>query len=427
MLTKEHPEWRLPKMETNKIYHGNCVEKLKEIEANKVDLIYFDPPFFTQRKHSLTNKDNSKTYEFDDKYNSIEEYLKLVESVLQESKRVLKNTGSVFLHCDKTASHNIRVVMDKVLGRENFQSEIIWSYKRWSNAKKGLLNAHQIIFFYSKTKDFKFNTLYTDYSATTNLDQILQDRERNENGKSVYKKDENGNVILGKEKKGVPLSDVWEIPYLNPKAKERTGYPTQKPVLLLNQILNIVTNEDDLVVDPFCGSGTTCVSAKSLKRQFIGIDISKDAVELANSRLEAMVISESNLLNKGTNEYQEKTEKELAILQNINAFPVQRNSGIDGFLKDHFEGMPVPVKIQGEYETIEDAIEKLEKASYGKDYKMKVLIQTRETGISRLFGFESDVTIVKSLELQTKDLMKKNNEGITRVLQNGRLSASKTV
>ena len=414
-------------MEINKIYHGHCIEKLKEIEANKVDLIYFDPPFFTQRKHSLTNKDNSKTYEFDDKYNSIEEYLELVENVLAQSKRVLKNTGSVFLHCDKTASHNIRVVMDKVFGGENFQSEIIWSYKRWSNAKKGLLNAHQVIFFYSKTQDFKFNTLYTDYSATTNLDQILQDRERNENGKSVYKKDENGNVILGKEKKGVPLSDVWEIPYLNPKAKERTGYPTQKPVLLLNQILNIVTDEGDLVVDPFCGSGTTCVSAKSLKRQFIGIDISKDAVELANSRLEEMVISESNLLNKGTNEYQEKTEKELAILQNINAFPVQRNSGIDGFLKDHFEGMPVPVKIQGEYETIEDAIEKLEKASYGKDYKMKILIQTRETGISRLFGFESDVTIMKSLELQTKDLLKKNNEGITRVLQNGGLSASKTV
>ena len=411
-------------MEINKIIHGNCVEKLSEIEANKVDLIYFDPPFFTQRKHSLTNKDNSKTYEFDDKYNSIEEYLELVENVLLESKRVLKNTGSVFLHCDKTASHNIRVVMDKIFGRENFQSEIIWSYKRWSNAKKGLLNSHQVIFFYSKTQDFKFNTLYTDYSATTNLDQILQDRERNENGKSVYKKDENGNVILGKEKKGVPLSDVWEIPYLNPKAKERTGYPTQKPVLLLNQILNIVTDEGDLVVDPFCGSGTTCVSAKSLKRQFIGIDISKDAVELANSRLEEMVISESNLLNKGTSEYQEKTEKELAILQNINAFPVQRNSGIDGFLKDHFEGMPVPVKIQGEYETIEDAIEKLEKASLGRDYKMKILIQTRETGISRLFGFDYDVTILKSLELQTKDLIKKNNEGITSVLQNGGFSAS---
>jgi site-specific DNA-methyltransferase (adenine-specific) len=119
-----------------------------------------------------------------------------------------------------------------------------------------------------------------------------------------------------------------------------------------------------------------------------------------------MIISESNLLNKGTDEYQGKTEKELAVLQNINAFPVQRNSGIDGFLKEHFKGMPVPVKIQGEYETVEDAIEKLEKASCSKDYKMKILIQTRETGMSRLFNFESDVTIIKSLELQTKELLK---------------------
>lgn len=394
-------------METNKIFHGNCVEKLKEIDANKVDLIYFDPPFFTQRKHKLTNKDNSKTFEFDDKYNSIDEYLSLIENVLEQSKRVLKTTGSVFLHCDKTASHNIRLVLDKVFGRDNFQSEIIWSYKRWSNAKKGLLNSHQVIFFYSKTQDFKFNTLYTDYSATTNLDQILQDRERNENGKSVYKRDENGNAILGKEKKGVPLSDVWEIPYLNPKAKERTGYPTQKPVLLLNQLINIATDEGDLVLDPFCGSGTTCVSAKHLKRNYIGIDISIDAVELANTRLEEMIISESNLLNKGTNEYFEKTEKELAILQNINAFPVQRNAGIDGFLKEYCGGIPVPVKIQSEYETVEDAIEKLERASYGKNYQLKIVVQTKESGFGRLFEFQSDVVIIKSLELQTRDLTRK--------------------
>lgn len=405
-------------MEINKIIHGNCVEKLKEMEANKFDLIYFDPPFFTQRKHSLANKDNSKIYEFEDKYNSIDDYLSLIESVLVQSKRVLKNTGSVFLHCDKTASHYIRVVLDKIFGRENFQSEIIWSYKRWSNAKKGLLNSHQVILFYSKSQDFKFNTIYTDYSATTNLDQILQDRERNENGKSVYKKDENGNTVLGKEKKGVPLSDVWEIPYLNPKAKERTGYPTQKPVLLLNQIINIATDEGDIVLDPFCGSGTTCVSAKLLKRDYIGIDISTDAVELANSRLEEMIISESNLLSRGINEYYGKTEKELSILNNINAFPVQRNAGIDGFLKEHSDGMPVPVKIQGEYETIEDAIEKLEKASYGKNYSMKIVIQTKECGISRLFDFQTDVIILKSLELQTKELTKKNNERLTTIITN---------
>lgn len=402
MQTKEHQ-----KMLTNKILHGNCIDRLQEIDANNIDLVYFDPPFFTQKKHSLTNRENTKTYEFDDKYECLEEYLCLIEKTLIQSKRVLKNTGSVFLHCDKTASHNIRIILDKVFGKENFQSEIVWSYKRWSNAKKGLLNSHQIIFFYSKTENFKFNTLYTDYSATTNLDQILQDRERNENGKSVYKRDENGIAILGKEKKGVPLSDVWEIPYLNPKAKERTGYPTQKPVLLLNQIINIATDEGDLVLDPFCGSGTTCVSAKFLKRNFIGIDISKDAVELANSRLEEMVISESSLLNKGINDYLEKTEKELAILQNINAFPVQRNAGIDGFLKEHSDGLPVPVKIQSDYETIEDAIEKLERATIGKNYPTKIVIQTKDSGISRLFDFQTDVIILKSLELQAKDLTRR--------------------
>lgn len=397
-------------MKVNSIYQGNCVEMLKEIEANKVDLVYFDPPFFTQRKHSLTNKDHSKTYQFEDKFGSLNEYLSLIESVLKESKRILKHTGSVFLHCDKTASHHIRLVLDQVFGSEQFRSEIIWTYKRWSNSKKGLLNAHQVIFFYSKSDDFKFNTHYTDYSPTTNLDQILQERERNENGKAVYKRDENGHIILGKEKKGVPLSDVWEIPYLNPKAKERMGYPTQKPVLLLNQIINIVTDEGDLVVDPFCGSGTTCVSAKALKRQFIGIDLSQEAVNLANTRLMDMVISESNLLNKGKSEYQEKSEKELALLQNINAFPVQRNKGIDGFLKEHYNGMPVPVKIQSDIETLEEAFEKLEKATLGKGYPMKILIQTKEAVINPLFRFDASINIIKSLELQTKELLNHAHE-----------------
>lgn len=393
-------------METDKIILGNCVEKLNDIKSSQIDLVYLDPPFFTQKNHSLTNRENSKTYEFADKFNSLNEYLALIEKTLIQCKRVLNSTGSIFLHCDKTASHNLRVLLDSVFGRNNFQSEIIWSYKRWSNSKKGLLNSHQIIFFYSKTANFKFNTLYNDYSATTNLDQILQTRERNTNGKLVYKKDEDGNVIIGKEKKGVPLSDVWNIPYLNPKAKERTGYPTQKPVLLLNQVINIATEEGDVVLDPFCGSGTTCVSAKLLKRKFIGIDISIDAVNLATSRLEKMVITESNLLNKGTSEYLEKTQSELAILESINAFPVQRNSGIDGYLKEYFEGKPVPVKIQSKNERLEDAIEKLERASKENNYPLKIVIQTKDFEVSRLFQHQTDVKIIKSLKLQVKEMTK---------------------
>lgn len=395
-------------MQVNRIIYGDCLDRFHEIGNETVDLVYFDPPFFTQKTHSLKTRDNSKLYEFEDKFSSLKEYLELIENVLIQSKRVLKSTGSIFLHCDKTASHYIRTVLDKVFNPDNFRSEIIWYYKRWSNSKKGLLNAHQVIFFYSKTKGFKFNTIFTDYSATTNIDQILQERERDENGKSIYKKDENGKVVIGKGKKGVPLSDVWEIPYLNPKAKERTGYPTQKPVLLLNRILTIVTDEGDLVLDPFCGSGTTCVSAKHLKRNFIGIDKSLDAVNLAKLRLEEMIITESELLNKGTENYLEKTEKEIGILQNINAIPVQRNSGIDGFLKDQVNSNPVPVKIQRDCETLEDAIEKLDRACFNKGYSYRIVIQTRETGISRLFGFDSNVEVIKSLELQAREGARKH-------------------
>lgn len=392
-------------MEANNIYLGNCIVRIKEIESNTVDLIYFDPPFYTQKKHTLVTRDSSKKYEFSDSWESLDDYLNLIESCLIECERVLKNTGSVFLHCDKVASHYIRVTLDKVFGMKNFRSEIIWSYKRWSNSKKGLLNSHQNIYFYSKSDDFKFNQFYTDYAPTTNIDQILQDRQKTRNGKSIYKTDENGNIVLGKEKKGVPLSDTWEIPYLNPKAKERVGYPTQKPVLLLKEIIKIVTDEGDLVVDPFCGSGTTCVAAKSMNRNFIGIDASTDAVELAHKRLEEMIITESALLNKGSDSYLEKSAFEIALLNSIDALPVQRNSGIDGFLKDHVNEKPVPVKIQGRHETVNDAIEKLERSCQGKEYHLKIIIQTRnESKGNRLFELVSDVRIIKSGKLKIEQL-----------------------
>lgn len=356
-------------MQINKIYTGDCIDRLIEIEENSVDMVYFDPPFYTQKKHFLKTRDNKKEYEFSDSWSSIEEYLNIIKLCLIQCKRILKDTGNIFVHCDKTASHYIRVKLDEVFGMDNFRSEIIWSYKRWSNSKKGLLNSHQNILYYSKSKNFKFNTFYTEYSSTTNLDQILQDREKDKNGKSVYKTDKNGNIILGKEKKGVPLSDVWEIPYLNPKAKERVGYPTQKPVILLQEIIKISTDIGDLIVDPFCGSGTTCVAAKSMDRNFIGIDKSEEAVLLSNKRLQDMIITESHLVKNGQDSYNDKNENELFILERINALPVQRNSGIDGFLRKHYKNKPVPIKIQASNESLIDAIKKLESSTQDKDFE----------------------------------------------------------
>ena len=400
-------------MEINKIYNGDCRQVLNEMKSDSIDLVYLDPPFFTQKEHALKNKDNSKEYKFTDKWNSIHDYINLIKGSISECKRVLKQSGSIFLHCDKTASHYIRVAMDEVFGMNNFQSEIIWNYKRWSNSKKGLLNSHQVIYFYSKSSDFKFNQIYKDYSPTTNIDQILQDRERDKNGKSIYKKDESGNIVLAKEKKGVPLSDIWDIPYLNPKAKERVGYPTQKPVSLLQQIIQLCTNEGDLVLDPFCGSGTTCVAAKTLNRNFIGIDLSKDAEKLANERLENIVISNSNLLKNGIESYIGKSEKELGLLKSIGAVPVQRNTGIDGFLKQQINGKPIPVRIQKDFETLDDTIRALDNSTQAKKSDVKIIIQTNDT--RGLFQLDTNALVLQSNALMIKEKLQR----ITIYINNG--------
>ena len=391
-------------LEINSIFRADSVQKLKEIPSESVNLVYFDPPFFSQKKYSLTSRDDGKLYEFDDIFSTKEEYLSLINNVLVESKRILKNDGSIFLHCDRYASHYLRVELDKVFTENNFQSEIIWTYKRWSNSKKGLLNALQNIYFYSKSKDFKFNQFYTNYSPSTNIDQILQERARNSKGKSEYRKDSNGNVVQVKNKKGVPLSDVWEIPYLNPKAKERCGYPTQKPVKLLQRIIELSTDENDIVLDPFCGSGTTCVAAKSLNRKFIGIDKNPEAITLSKKRLEEMVISESGVLSKGIESYVEKSDFENNLLSLLNAIPVQRNKGIDGFIKA--DGTLIPVKIQKENETIDDAIKSLEFAVRNKDFPIKILVQTNEKHNSYLFEEKTDIKVVKFLNLQIKNILK---------------------
>ena len=288
----------------------------------------------------------------------------------------------------------------------------MWSYKRWSNSKKGLQNSHQIILFYSKSADFKFNKIYTEYSETTNIDQILQKRVKDKNGKSVYQCDHNGEVVYGNGKKGVPLSDVWDIPYLNPKAKERVGYPTQKPILLLEQIIKLVTDENDIVLDPFMGSGTTLVAAKMLNRRYIGVDISLKAVDLAETRLKSMIKTESNLLKKGKEAFINLSEDHRNILKSINAIPVQRNSGIDGFLAEYVNDRPVSVKIQMENETLEEAINKLCKSSKTKKCIYMILIRTH-TDFVDTFDYSvypSNLFIIDAYDLVIKDILEQQKE-----------------
>ena len=220
--------------------------------------------------------------------------------------------------------------------------------------------------------------MYSAYSETTNVDQILQSRTRDKQGVSKYATDEEGKIILGSEKKGVPLNDVWEIPFLNPKAKERVGYPTQKPILLLERIIEISTDVGDIVLDPFCGSGTTLVAAKLLQRNAIGIDCSEDAVKLSEKRLTTPTKTDSALLKKGRESYANADKNALSLLSGLDIIPVQRSDGIDAFLKNKIKGTFVPIRVQRDTETVMDAALKLAQAAHSKQAIKAILVCTHK-------------------------------------------------
>lgn len=196
------------------------------------------------------------------------------------------------------------------------------------------------------------------------------------------------------------MSDVWDIPFLNPKARERVGYPTQKPVELLQRILRISTDEGDLILDPFCGSGTTLVAAKLMLRNFIGIDVNTDAIKLCQERLSNPIKTESTLLKVGVIPYQTKTTAELAILSQFECDIVQRNKGIDAFLKKHYLDAPVAIKIQKVNETPEQAIRLLSDAGAKRNCSFLVLILQKATDTNELKNVPSNMIILKSYELE---------------------------
>jgi site-specific DNA-methyltransferase (adenine-specific) len=360
----------------SEIRHGDCLEIARGLAAASVDLVYVDPPFFTQKTHTLVTRDRTTTYQFSDQWNCRAEYVDFLRARLKEFRRVLKAAGSLFFHCDTNASHHIRCLLDEVFGEPMFRAEIIWHYRRWSNSQRNPLPSHQTIFFYSKTEDYQYHQLFDDYSPSTNVDQILQRRQRDEHGKAVYARDENGKVIHDGHKKGVPISDVWDIPFLNPKAKERVGYPTQKPVLLLERIIALVTSPGDFVLDPFSGSGTTLVAAELLARNSLGMDISLEAVGLSRQRLADPFKTSSELLRKGRDSYIQSNEEALGYLHGLPVVPVQRNQGIDAILNTLPGANPVLIRVQRPGESLLDAAGHLHQAGQSKQPATLILIVT---------------------------------------------------
>jgi site-specific DNA-methyltransferase (adenine-specific) len=303
-------------MKTNVLYYGDNLEILRNreyFEDTSIDLIYLDPPFNSKKDYNILFKENGGveseaqiraftdswhwTQKAEDTYrdivingptkvgqligalhevlgnNDVMAYLVMMTARLIELHRVLKRTGSLYLHCDPTASHYLKLVLDQIFGPVNFRNEIAWCYRAGGVPRKGYPSKHDTIFFYTKGKNFTFNHEYVPYTAGTLKRGLTQVKGK------YFKK--------GLRAEGTPIQDWWSDlqKILSPTAKEILGYPTQKPLALLERIIKISSNEGDIVLDPFCGCGTAVVAAQKLNRKWIGIDITHLAINLMRNRL----------------------------------------------------------------------------------------------------------------------------------------------
>lgn len=305
----------------NTLYYGDNLTILRDyIEPESVDLIYLDPPFQSSRDYNIlfTEKDGSRAASqivaFEDTWewnevsahayqelveaggrvsqvmqafwtflggNDMMAYLSMMAPRLLELKRVLKDSGSIYLHCDATASAYLRLLMDAIFGVRGFRNEIIWSYRRWPSPSGHYQRMHDDILFYVKgTTPKTFNVEYEPNSASytkrfKGKTQMLDpDRPTRK-------------IQLEEDSIGLPMRDVWEISIIAGSSHERLGYPTQKPEALLERIIETSSNEGDVVLDPFCGCGTAIAVAERLGRQWIGIDITHLAIGLIKHRLQS--------------------------------------------------------------------------------------------------------------------------------------------
>lgn len=264
----------------NVIYCGDNLIWLKQFPDKCIDLIYLDPPFFSNRHYEVIFNDGEEIRSFEDRWRGgINHYIEWMRDRVFELHRTLKDTGSFYLHCDWHASHYLKVMCDEIFGYKNFLNEIIWSYQRWSGGKDNFQRMHDVILFYAKkNKSHIFNVQSEPYSEKSK--HIAKRFSIAEKGKVVAQE------YTEDQSRLKAMRDVWEISYINSQAKERLGYPTQKPEVLLERIIKASSNKNDLVLDPFCGCGTTIAVAQQLQRKWIGIDVSPAACKLMKNRVE---------------------------------------------------------------------------------------------------------------------------------------------
>ncbi|MBN1689974.1 MAG: site-specific DNA-methyltransferase [Dehalococcoidia bacterium] len=262
-------------MKTGVIYCGDCLVKLKDLTSESVDLIYIDPPFNSNRNYSTSPKTTGDR-RFDDRFDGVNDYLDYMKPRIKELHRVLKPTGSFYYHCDWHASHYIKVLLDNpdLFGYDNFQNEIVWCYRSGgASPRRRFSRKHDIILFYSKTGEYVFNGL-KERSYNRGL------KPYRFQGVAEYRDNAGWYTRVG-------MKDYWEINMVGRTSRERLDYPTQKPLALLERIVFAGSNEGDIVLDAFCGSGTALAAAQKLGRRWIGIDVSPAACDLARERLKS--------------------------------------------------------------------------------------------------------------------------------------------
>ena len=320
------------------IWTGDNLDIMRGLNSESVDLIYLDPPFNSNANYAAPIGSKAAGAEFKDtwglndinlawhglikgEYPHLYQYLDAVKGIhgnsmmsyliymtprLMEMHRLLKPTGSIYLHCDPTASHYLKIIMDRIFGKDNFRNEIVWDYKVTGagTSKLAFQKRHDILLLYSKGKNPTFNIL-KDGTPTDRMQKLMKtgyNKCKQANGKrylNIYNRQlvdqyiASGRLNLDdydviKEfdaTQGKRIADIFNLDRLIGTDSERVGYPTQKPTILVERIINASSNPGDTILDPFCGCATACIAAEKQERNWIGIDVSSMAATLVQDRM----------------------------------------------------------------------------------------------------------------------------------------------
>ncbi|HWL87351.1 MAG TPA: site-specific DNA-methyltransferase [Polyangiaceae bacterium] len=277
-----------------RLVHGDALDLARHVAAESADLAYLDPPFavgVTFRARAAGAKRDSGEVAYHDRWDSLDAYLSWLEERLERVRGLLSPCATLWLHLDQRAVHEAKVACDRVFGRAAFLGEIIWVPGNGSKKRHGPGMSHQTLLLYTRGKDFVWNAddpeLRAPFAATSLSMHFTRTDER---GRAFRERTLGGKTYRYYADEGRALGSVWtDCPAMvanTPLRKESTGYPTQKPLKLLERIVRASSVEGSLVLDPFCGSGTTLQAAARLGRRAVGCDTSELAIATARERLE---------------------------------------------------------------------------------------------------------------------------------------------